>query len=586
MALSFSLVTEGESTTDTTVYTTASVSPTSNNLLLLSTVSGDNSGGENPLPPTVTGLGLTWTLIRSATNGSFTQRIALYVAQGTVTPGTLTLTHPTTHHCCAWRLVQVSGATVGNGGQDALVQSNSNTTLSGQVSVSLSAVTSGNATYGVFSQNSTSNAVVVGAGFTEIGDQTATNPGGPSTRLTNEYSLTGTNPVVFDHNDALEGVAIGAEIEAVPAPVHNGAVAMTGTGALSSTARLTAMAGSAPSGAGSLLSAALLDAIAAAALSGTGGLSAVGVKTQLGAAALSGTGALSSDTRFLGRYGQQVLIDGPIAYWPMSDYETPTDSVDAVDIIGGLVAHAQGDDPTLGVPTFVVGDLPYDQYVGSNDTTGDGWQADDEALLPTTPTPLGPTTLEIVVQVEPGDLAGAAHAAFLVLDQTSRGLAMGWVGTGMDAGKPFAEAANGGDVFDIFGPASIADGNPHHLALVYNGAGRVDFYVDGVNVANDTLSPAAIVLFNVQDISIAWSDFALSGRGLFAHAAIYDYALSATQIRMHAANTTALTWFGGTAMTGAGDLSVVRTIGWFKRPIVPSSWTVTPLDDPSGWVVS
>lgn len=128
MAVSCSNLLANGSTTGATSYTTASVSPGANHLLLLQVKSRTNITA-TPNTPTVTGLGLTWVQIGLPLDiddtGSSRERMTLWRAMGTPTSGALTFDfagQSQTH--CEWLLDELSGTdTSGTNGSGAIVQS-------------------------------------------------------------------------------------------------------------------------------------------------------------------------------------------------------------------------------------------------------------------------------------------------------------------------------------------------------------------------------------------------------------------------------------------------------------------------------
>lgn len=96
----------------------------------------------------------------------------------------------------------------------------------------------------------------------------------------------------WDNSSATTMVAV--EILEFTATTHQAAATLSGTGALTASARWTANAAAALSGAGTLAAAGVRSTFGAAALAGAGSLAAAGVREHQAAAALSGTGALTA----------------------------------------------------------------------------------------------------------------------------------------------------------------------------------------------------------------------------------------------------------------------------------------------------
>lgn len=159
--------------TDLTVYTTASVSPAANQLLLLTVASQRNSA--NPTDAvTITGNGLTWVKIGTdvcptGTNGG---RITLFRAMGGApSSGTITITHGEEMRYCSWQLSEFDNVrTTGANGADAVVQTVTAGADTQTITATLAAFEhANNATFGGVC-NINGSLITEGTGFTEIAD--------------------------------------------------------------------------------------------------------------------------------------------------------------------------------------------------------------------------------------------------------------------------------------------------------------------------------------------------------------------------------------------------------------------------------
>jgi len=160
-----------------TSSTTDSVSPTGNNLLLL-TVVNRTGISVDPVEPTVTGNGLTWVVVESIvfdTRGASRRRITTFRAMGaSPSSGTIAIDYGgQTQTNANWALDQSSGVdTSGTNGSGAIVQSAQNKDES--LSVNTLVVTLGafgdanNVAFGAFSTDD-STGIAVGSGFTQLG---------------------------------------------------------------------------------------------------------------------------------------------------------------------------------------------------------------------------------------------------------------------------------------------------------------------------------------------------------------------------------------------------------------------------------
>jgi hypothetical protein len=184
VSLSFSNLTSGQGTAATS-FTTASVAPAGNQLLLLAVSCRVATGSIQPPTPTITGNGLTWELV-DATNGhadydaTGVDRSTLFLfrsmgaspSSGTIVIDfvTMTLTQ------CDWSLDQSSAEvdTSGANGSGAVVQTAKNEAGNNVNTLTVTLAAFGdavnNAAFGAFSHQHNSEATSPGAGFTELAD--------------------------------------------------------------------------------------------------------------------------------------------------------------------------------------------------------------------------------------------------------------------------------------------------------------------------------------------------------------------------------------------------------------------------------
>lgn len=179
MAVSISNLTNGEDSDGGSSSTTASVTPSSNALELL-TVYSRTGISTNPNQPTVTGNSLTWVAIATVIyddSSSSRRRITLFRALGaSPSSGTITIDFGGQAQTdVGWSLDQATGTdTSGTNGSGAIVQSATNLdtgTSSTSLTVTLSAFgDSNNATFGAFSAGG-SEVQTVGSGFTQLSNR-------------------------------------------------------------------------------------------------------------------------------------------------------------------------------------------------------------------------------------------------------------------------------------------------------------------------------------------------------------------------------------------------------------------------------
>lgn len=154
-------------------YTTASITPGSNRLVLATIVNEDTT--TTPSTPTLAGNGLTWVQVATRTfdtEATPRARITLFRAMGaSPTTGAVTITAAGTEEC-SWSIVEFSGVdTSGTNGSGAIVQSVANSANSvGSLTVTLAAFADAvnNAAFGGFGVGANA-ALNPGTGFAEIG---------------------------------------------------------------------------------------------------------------------------------------------------------------------------------------------------------------------------------------------------------------------------------------------------------------------------------------------------------------------------------------------------------------------------------
>lgn len=148
-AIPTTLATLNDTATNGTVHTIPSFTPGASKLLTVALA----VSGTSPTPaPTLSGHGITWTQVTQSTAAARTVHIFRGVSSASPTAGTITVTTATALTQCQAHVVQWDGAlTTGTGGADGVINVVNGRPASG-TSVSLaypSAVTAGNATYGV-----------------------------------------------------------------------------------------------------------------------------------------------------------------------------------------------------------------------------------------------------------------------------------------------------------------------------------------------------------------------------------------------------------------------------------------------------
>lgn len=236
MVVSIANLTVGSDVDGGSSSTTASVSPASNNLVLLS-VASRTGITTNPNQPTITGNGLTWvaigTIIYDSTSTS-RRRITIFRALGaSPSAGTITIDFGGQNQTdIGWSVDQCSGIdTSGTNGSGAIVQSATNKDETGtatSLTVTLGAFGGGNnVTFGAFGISDSDVTKTAGTGFTILGDGDAGGTNGLASITEWKNSNDTSVDMSFDFGTICGGIAIelkAAVTEAIKDIIGNGVV--------------------------------------------------------------------------------------------------------------------------------------------------------------------------------------------------------------------------------------------------------------------------------------------------------------------------------------------------------------------------
>lgn len=204
MAITIANLTNGAAATNGSSQATASISPASNKLILLTVNSRTNASVE-PNVPTITGNGLTWVAIASVyydSTSASRKKTTLFRALGTASSGTITFDFAgQTQTNVSWVVDEVTGMdTSGTNGSGAIVQFATNkdeTVTASTLTVTLAAFASStNACYASFAQdNPTTTTATPKIGFTELADTAVS-----SISTQTEYKATSDTTPSYSYN--------------------------------------------------------------------------------------------------------------------------------------------------------------------------------------------------------------------------------------------------------------------------------------------------------------------------------------------------------------------------------------------------
>lgn len=239
--------TSGIDNTDATSYTTASITPTSN-CLILATVS-TRMAAAAPNEPTASGCGLTWVVVQSVIfddTGTQKRKTTFRGMGASPSSGTVTFDFGgQTQTNCVWIIDEASGVdTSGTNGSGAIAQSvTAAPHLGGATGTSITATlaafsSADNATYGVFTNDGTDFAFTVGSGFTQLAEINDIASGENTLAMMSEWKSTNDTTV----DASLSGVAAalgGIAIEIVAAATGSSSVSASASASLSPSASVS-----------------------------------------------------------------------------------------------------------------------------------------------------------------------------------------------------------------------------------------------------------------------------------------------------------------------------------------------------------
>lgn len=220
MAVSIANKTTGTDVDGNSTAATASITPGSNNLILL-TVSSRTAISTDPNQPTATGNGLTWVVVGSIvwdTTSASRKRITLLRALGaSPSAGAVSIDFGAQNQTdVVWSVDEVSGIdTSGTNGSGAIVQFATNkdeSVTAPTLTVTLAAFSDvNNATFGGFCSDVAGTVSSAGSGFALSGTAGGNNPLGTEFRADNDTTV----DLTFSGNGMMGGIAV--EIKAAAA---------------------------------------------------------------------------------------------------------------------------------------------------------------------------------------------------------------------------------------------------------------------------------------------------------------------------------------------------------------------------------
>jgi invasin-like protein/Big-like domain-containing protein/calcineurin-like phosphoesterase family protein len=214
--ITHTLLTSGHDPTNTSTFTTASISPAANALVTVAVLTHQSSSAAPD--PTLTGAGMTWQVVASvAYNGATPlDRLTIFRAMSSAPgSGSITIKTSVTVSNCQWIVSQWGGVDQsGTNGSGAIVQTQSATGASvTTLSPTLAAFAgSTDVAYGVFGVASATAVITAGTGYTTVDQQ----PSGESTvgDLLAEWAVN--QPAVTATWPSANAGGLAVEVKAAP----------------------------------------------------------------------------------------------------------------------------------------------------------------------------------------------------------------------------------------------------------------------------------------------------------------------------------------------------------------------------------
>ncbi len=209
-------LTSGFDATDGSEFTTESISPTANRLVLASVISMRSPSAQ---APTLVGNGLTWVQVSTSIGEGGTRRLTVFRGMGTPSAGTVVISTGPSHLGMIWSITEFENVDTGGvDGADAVVQS---VALDAAAQSSPFAITLApfgdvnNATFGAFGL-SAEVTMVEGAGFTEL-HELDMGTEAPLTTLQTEWKDENDTSVDVTYSGDQDMFGVAIEIKAAPA---------------------------------------------------------------------------------------------------------------------------------------------------------------------------------------------------------------------------------------------------------------------------------------------------------------------------------------------------------------------------------
>ncbi|MDO0973860.1 hypothetical protein [Mycolicibacterium frederiksbergense] len=207
------------SANDAKRYTTASVSPGANRLVLVYITSATPTLGGAPDVPTITGSGLTWDKVADRPFGNDGRRLSCFRALGPApAAGPLTIDFGNQNQdLCAWSVIEIDGVNQsGTSGSGAIAQSVSDAVNASSLSIPLPLPPGPNAIRVGGIALAEKHAITAGAGTTEIHQKSVDQGLAKDATLQTERATAAATTLAWSWTGSSVAAAIVVEVKAAP----------------------------------------------------------------------------------------------------------------------------------------------------------------------------------------------------------------------------------------------------------------------------------------------------------------------------------------------------------------------------------
>lgn len=217
MAITWTEKTAGQQGTSSQNYSTASTTPAANRVQLLFVASG--LVGAAVAPTTVTGNGMTWTLVASQPTANNNVCLSVWRAlSATPGAGAITMNFPVAHTGCGWKLLEANGASQAGSGGSGMIRAGSlvtgnSTSSAPALTLPTGTVIAGDGVIcGINYNAAATQTLTAGSGFAKLGGADVDTSGSPAQLLSVEWATPGSPTVGWTTSNSNNKSLIAFEV--------------------------------------------------------------------------------------------------------------------------------------------------------------------------------------------------------------------------------------------------------------------------------------------------------------------------------------------------------------------------------------